>query len=74
MVAQAGGGDGEAALQVREDRAWELCDINFADVAMRETELLMSMDALDREKKLLIHAATKKAAADPDVDLANDNQ
>jgi len=70
MLAQAGRGDGEAALQAREDRAWEICDVNFADVAMRETDLLIKMDGFDREKKVLIHKATKKAAADPDVDLA----
>ena len=52
MVAQAGGDDEIAAERAREDRAWEICDINFADVAMRETELLMKMDELDRAKKV----------------------
>jgi hypothetical protein len=40
---------------MEEDKFWEILDITFADVETEETDILVKMEEIDRDKRLLIH-------------------
>jgi hypothetical protein len=59
---------------MEEDKFWEILDITFADVETIETGILIKMDELEREKRLLIHDVQKKVKKEPNIDCTEMNQ
>jgi len=60
MEAKAIHRNNEVLLErLRENRHWEIIDLNFGKNDLQETEMLEQLDALDREKKTKIFEVMK---------------
>lgn len=54
------GDDPDLIEQYQEEKQWEVMDINFISNDWTEVDMLIEMDALDRDKKRKIHALQKQ--------------
>ena len=51
--------DNEQLERIQQECSWEIVDIVFSKNNHKETEMLETMDLLDRKKKILIHQVQK---------------